>query len=218
MKHFWMKVAVGLVVAAVVGSVAAYSFLPERLPMHWNVRGEVDGWGSKSFAVAFLPSVMVGLLALFLALPWLSPRQFTLDTFRSTYEYIVALVLGLCLYIHALTLWAGWSGRLDVSRAIVGGVCLMFAAMGNVLGKVKRNLYVGVRTPWTIASDRVWISTHRLAARMFVAVGLVGLAACLLADGMWTFIVLMVGVGAAAVIPIVYSLVLYKRLERRGEV
>ena len=44
----------------------------------------------------------------------------------------------------------------------------MFAALGNVLGKVKRNFYVGIRTPWTIASERVWISTHRLAARLFV--------------------------------------------------
>lgn len=218
MNHFWMKVAVALVAVAAIGSAAAYPFLPAQLPMHWNIDGEVDAWGAKNLVVPLLPAAMLGLLALFLALPWLSPQKFSLDTFRATYEYIVALVLGLCVYIHALTLWAGWSGRLDVSRAIIGGVCLLFVAMGNVLGKVKRNFYVGVRTPWTIASDRVWIGTHRLAARMFVAAGLVGLVACLFADGMWTFIVLMVGVGAAAVIPIVYSLVLYKRLERRGEV
>jgi uncharacterized membrane protein len=217
MNHIWMRISIGIVAATVVASAAVYPYLPERLPMHWNINGEVDGWGSKQVAVPLLPGAMVGLLALFAALPSMSPKNFKLDSFRSTYEYIVALVLGLCGYIHVLTLWAGWSGRLDVSRAIIAGVCLMIAFLGNVLGKVKRNFYVGVRTPWTIASERVWINTHRLAARLFVAAGLAGLVASQLLDGKWTLIVVLGGMGGAALIPVVYSLIFYKRLERRGE-
>jgi uncharacterized membrane protein len=218
MKRVWWWTAVGIVAATAVGSALAYPALPDRLPMHWNIDGEVDRWGDKQMVVPLVPAMMLGLLGLFAALPWLSPKQFTLDTFRATYEYIVALIIALCAYIQVLTLWAGWSGRLDISQAIIGGVCLMTALLGNVLGKVKRNFYVGIRTPWTIASDRVWISTHRIAARFFVAAGLIGLAACLVTSGMWTFVVLMVVMGAAGLIPVVYSLVLYKRLERRGEV
>ncbi len=218
MNRMWMKVSLGIVAITVLASAAAYAYLPEKMPMHWNVAGEVDGWGPKHVAVPLMPAVMVGLLALFAALPWLSPKKFTLDTFRPTYEFIVFLVMAMCAYIHGLTLFAGWTGRLDISQALIGGACLMFAALGNVLGKVKPNLYVGVRTPWTLASDRVWISTHRLAAKMFVAAGLVGLATCLVVSGKWMVIVLIAAIGSAALIPVIYSLVFYKRLERRGEV
>ena len=101
-------------------------------------------------------------------------------------------------------------------RWVVAGAYLLFALLGNVLGKVQRNFWVGVRTPWTLASDTVWTQTHRLAAWLFVAGGLVGFAATLAgASGVWLFVGVLV---AIAGVPVVYSLVLYKRLERQGRV
>ena len=89
----------------------------------------------------------------------------------------------------------------------------MFALLGNVLGKVRRNFYVGVRTPWALASERVWNATHRLAGKTFVAAGLVGLVLTAAGLNGWpTFVSLMVG----AFVPILYSLVYYKQLERSG--
>jgi uncharacterized membrane protein len=90
---------------------------------------------------------------------------------------------------------------------------LFFALMGNVLGRIRRNFYMGVRVPWTLASERVWNDTHRLAAWLMVAGGLTG------------FVMLMAGLPVAAalavlgvvlVVPVVYSFVHYKQLERRG--
>lgn len=90
--------------------------------------------------------------------------------------------------------------------------------IGNVLGNVRRNFWVGVRTPWTIASERVWNDTHRLAARLFVVAALAGLAVILLplplaAVSITTFVLIM----AAALVPVFYSLWDYKRLQWRGE-
>ena len=90
----------------------------------------------------------------------------------------------------------------------------MIALLGNVLGKVQRNFYVGVRTPWTIADERVWNATHRLAAKTFVIGGLTGLAFALVAGWSWLSFVAIL---AAALVPVIYSLVYYKQLERRGE-
>ena len=82
-----------------------------------------------------------------------------------------------------------------------------------MLGKVKRNFWLGVRTPWTLASDRVWYSTHRLAGKTMVTGGLVVLAAAL--AGLPPY-VSTAALLAGALVPVVYSLVYYKRLERTG--
>jgi uncharacterized membrane protein len=216
MSRVYALFALAIVVAAWIGSLAVYPSMPQKVPIHWNIRGEVDGYGDKSVAAFVTPVAMLGLFALFQALPWLSPRQFSLDTFRGTYEFLVSLIMALFAYIHGLMLWAAHGGPLDLNRALVGGLCLFFVLIGNVLGKVRRNFYVGVRTPWTLASERVWIDTHRLAARLFVAAGVSGLLICLAIGGPTAFIATGGLILLAAFIPAIYSLVHYKRLDRQG--
>ncbi|HET6882797.1 MAG TPA: DUF1648 domain-containing protein [Pirellulales bacterium] len=216
MTRFYFAMGVGLTVAAWVAALAAYPYLPEKVPIHWNIRGEVDGYGQKQWAVFLTPGVMIALLGLFRVLPWLSPKPFTLDTFRGTYEFAVALTMGLMAYIHGLTLWAAWAGPVDLGRALIAGLCLFFALLGNVLGKVRRNFFMGVRTPWTLASERVWIDTHRLAARLFVAAGVIGFVLSLALGGTTAFMAAFALIMLAAFVPAVYSLIHYKRLERQG--
>jgi uncharacterized membrane protein len=102
----------------------------------------------------------------------------------------------------------------SADRAILGGVCLLFALLGNVMGKVRRNFFIGVRTPWALANERVWNATHRFAAKTFVLGGVIGFALTAVGVKGWLpFAVLMAG----ALIPVGYSLLVYKQLERRGE-
>lgn len=216
MSRVYTLFAPSIVVAAWIASLAVYQLLPEKVPIHWNIRGEVDGYGDKSVAAFVTPAAMLGLWALFRALPWLSPRPFAIDTFRGTYEFVVSLVIALFAYIHGLMLWAAYGGKLDFSRALVGGLCLFFVLIGNVMGKVRRNFFMGVRTPWTLASERVWIDTHRLAARLFVAAGVCGFLLCLAIGGPIAFIAAGGLIVIAAFVPAIYSLVHYKRLERQG--
>lgn len=203
-----------LVAAAFVANLLAYSHLPNLVPTHWNFKGAADGYSPKWAVFLIGPGFMAAVMILFRFLPWLSPKQWEVDAFRSTYLYIMLVLLCLVAYLNALTLLAGLGRPINVGRATIGGICLLFALLGNVLGKVRRNFYIGVRTPWALASERVWNATHRLAAKTFVVAGLLGLA--LTAVGLigWpTFVPLMVG----ALIPVVYSLVFYKQLERNGQ-
>jgi len=117
-------------------------------------------------------------------------------------------------YFDALVLWAGVGHSVNVGRAGLFGVCVLFALLGNVMGKVRRNFYIGVRTPWALANERVWNATHRLAAKTFVVGGLAGVALIVMGFNGWPpFISLMAG----ALIPVLHSLYFYKQLERRGE-
>ena len=218
----WLIVSVALTVVAFAGSLGVYHFgydrLPEQVPTHWNIHGEPDGWTPKEdiFGVFLLiPLVMVLLIVVMLILPWLSPKHFEVDRFRDVYGYIMMLVIAMIGYLHVVTLLASFGNQVDLVRLLVGGIFLFFALLGNVLGRVQRNFWIGVRTPWTLANETVWIDTHRLAAWLFVAAGLIGFVAVLLGVPLlWCFVGLMV----AALVPVIYSLVLYKRLARQGRI
>ena len=194
-------------------SAAAYPSLPDRIPTHWNAAGDIDGWSGRT-AVFYLPAGMFVLLGVLCAVPWLSPRHFEVDTFRGTYAFIVVLVLLLMGCIHVLTLLPPLGWQFSMNKAIMSVMMLFFMLLGNVLGKVQRNFFVGVRTPWTLASERVWTETHRLAARVFVGIGLVGLVTTLAGASIFVTLGLLL-VGVLTVVG--FSLVRYKQLERRGE-
>jgi uncharacterized membrane protein len=86
--------------------------------------------------------------------------------------------------------------------------------MGNVMGKVRRNFWVGIRTPWTLASERVWNATHRFAGKAMVLVGVAGLIVGLGSELYWAWLAMIL---AGLLSPVLYSLIYYKRLERRGQ-
>jgi uncharacterized membrane protein len=214
MTRKYYLAGLALIAAVIAATLVAYPHLPNTVPMHWDTHGHVNGWGPRWWLLVIDPGVMAGILLLFSVLPWLSPRHFELDTFRSTYLYIMVAILAMLAYVHALILAASLSWVVDVSRAVIGGASLLVALTGNVLGKVRRNFFVGVRTPWTIANEHVWNATHRFAARTFFAAGLVGLACAILGAPFW---LPLAAILTGALAPAVYSLILYKQLERRGE-
>jgi uncharacterized membrane protein len=218
MNRIYFALSLLLTAGMIIGSAVINSQLPERVPIHWNIHGQVDGYGSRAVASFLLPSIAAGMLLLFAVLPWASPKPFALDSFRETYWFIVLVVTCMMVYVQCVLLWAAAGGHVDAVRAILLGMLVMFGCMGNVMGKVRRNLYVGVRTPWTLANDRVWNETHRLAGRMFVAAAVLGVPMLLLPVPVMIVFVAVVGlILAAALFPAGYSLVLYRRLDAEGQ-
>ena len=217
MNRVYWSVAIGLAALGLGISAWAYSSLPESIPAHWNIHGRVDGHGSRA-TVFFMPAVAFGMLLFFALLPALSPRQFEVDSFRSTYLYLMVVVTGLLVYLQGVILMAtfreiGGGPRFDLGRALLFGLFVFFGLMGNVMGKVRKNFYIGIRVPWTLASDRVWNDTHRLAAWLMVAGAVVGLILVVVGAPIIAPFVVLIG---SLLIPVVYSFFHYKALERRG--
>ena len=205
--------ASGLITGAVLAATLfAYDRLPARIPTHWNIDGVANGFGPRAMIFAF--SVMMeGLALLWAVLPAVSPRRYEVERFGATWWRGGLLVVALFGYMQAMLLWSLLGGRVALGRAMLGGVALLVVLLGNVLGKVRSNFWFGVRTPWTLASERVWYATHRLAAKTMVAGGLAALA-LLLAGLPVRYAHAAILAGALA--PALWSLVYYKRLERSG--
>src|SRR5262245_5306113 len=218
MSRLYFALSVATIVLTLAVSAAVYSRLPGQIPTHWNLQGQVDGHGPRE-NVFLLPVVISRMLRLLWVLPWLSPKKFEIDSFRSTYWCIALALMVFIAYVHGLTIWAAITGGVGIVRALLAGMLLMFGVIGGSLASVRRNFWVGVRTPWTIASDRVWDDTHRLAARAFIAAAAIGMAVLILplslpAAGSVVLTLIM----AAAIGPAIYSLVHYKQLQSRGEI
>ncbi len=217
-RPYWI-IAIALTLGAWALAAWYYPALPQSVPTHWNIDGNPDRWGDKSWATFLTPLLMAVFLVVFACLPALSPKHFELDTFRSTYLYIMVLMTALFFYINAVVLQGTWQEvsdgpkSFDLGRALIGGIFLFFALMGNVMGKVRKNFYIGIRVPWTLASDRVWNDTHRLAAWLMVGVGILGFI--LVVAGVHTMVAFGLLIGSM-IIPVVYSFVHYKSLERKG--
>ena len=203
----------GMVVALTLAfTLAMYSKLPVTIAAHWNGAGQVNGYGPRGFVFIFTGCMVVTML-LWTVLPWLSPKRFVVDTFEATYWQICFVMVAMLAYFQCVMVWGAYSPSMPINRAMFGGLAVFLGLLGNVMGKVRRNFWIGIRTPWTLASERVWYSTHRFAAKTMVlgaALALAGVVAGLPLALCLT--VLLVG----PIIPAFYSLLIYKRLERKG--
>ena len=198
----------------VVGAFAAvglkYPGLPDPMPSHWNMAGQVDGWMPKFWGAFLVPIAMAAMWLVFLVLPRISPRGFEMEPFLRAWGVLKVTILALMLFIGVLVLRAATSRGALSHSAVFCALGVLFVVIGNVLGKVTRNFFVGIRTPWTLASEEVWYRTHRLAGKLFVAAGLFVAATSFLRLSVWPF---MISIGLAALVPVVYSYVIYRRLE-----
>jgi uncharacterized membrane protein len=200
------------IAAAIAITAVVYNGLPGQVATHWDAHLQPNGYSPKWALFLIGPGAMAAVLLLSLLGPWLSPKQFAVDAFSSTWRRLTFLLFCLMAYLYAVILWAGAGHQIDEGRIIIGGVCVFVAMAGNLLGKVRRNFFMGIRTPWTLASEQVWYATHRLAAKTVTVGGVVGLILTLIGARGWPVVVLV----ASALVPALYSLVLYKREQREA--
>ena len=205
-----LVISLGLIGAALLYSLLLFRSLPNPTPSHWDAQGRVNGY-SNPWVVCFLtPAMMLVVLGIMLALPKMSPDKFRVDSWMSTYNLIVVLVFALFAGIHFIALSASRNAANLSPKLLVGMIFIFFAILGNFIGKVRRNFWVGVRTPWTLSSDSVWNIVHRRAGQLWVAAGILG--AILVAVGLpfWVSFTLLI---VSAFVPVVHSYFVWKRIE-----
>lgn len=183
--------------------------LGERVPIHWNAQGEVDRYGSRLEGLIGIPLVTLGVSALLAFLPRVEPRRRHLEQSAKAYHALWVLVLVVLGVVHAAVLFTGVGRAVPVGTLVPGLMGLLLVVMGNYLSKVRSNFFFGIRTPWTLASERSWDRTHRLAGRLFAGVGILTLLA-LPSGSSATAAVLFAGLLIAIGVSTVYSYLVWR--------
>ena len=196
--HWVLLAAMFALAAATWGSV------PARIPVHWNLVGQVDRYGGRFEGVLAMPLVAAAVYLLMLWLPRLDPGRANYETFAGAYATFRLAVLAVLAGIYGVVqLWA--HGR-EVSVAtwaplLVGALLVV---VGSLLGKLRPNWFVGIRTPWTLSSKVSWTRTHRLGGWLFIGLGVLTMAMAML--GMrWAFGTMLAALVAVAIGLVVYS-------------
>ena len=204
-------VSLVLIVAATLVGILLWNQLPEQMASHWDVNDQVNGYMPKFWGLFLMPLVTLGMLALFLVIPEIDPLKANIAQFREAFNLFIALIIGFMIYVHGLTLaWSLGYHNFKMSTAMLPFMGLLFIAIGFMLRKAKRNFFIGIRTPWTLSSDRVWDETHRLGAILFMASGVLAVIGGFF-GGMVAFWMLFVPLIGSTLFLLVYSYVLYRR-------
>lgn len=190
---------------------------PVPLPTHWNIHGQPDAFSDKWTAL-LMPVLIAGATSLiFYFLPVLEPRKEHLKQSQGLVfsAWAVLLLMSILVQFAVVSVALHWS--VHGTSFILAGVGLTFAVIGNQLGKSRSMFLVGIRTPWTLSSEEVWIRTHRLAGKLMVAGGLLLTATAFLPlpNGM-TATVMGAVIAASVIVPIVYSYILWRREQGSG--
>lgn len=208
----WLSLLAVLAMMA-AGAAVALS-LPEgvQLPLHWSQYGEPDRMGSKWEALLMPGAITAVISLIFHFLPSLEPRTKDFERSRGLYltTWIGLLIVMATAQVAVTGSALGWG--LPMFPLIQGSIGLLFLLIGNQLGKSRRMFLVGIRTPWTLSSEEVWIRTHRLAGKLLVAGGLLLIAAALLPVPPGARPLLLIGVPVVALLlPALWSFVLWRR-------
>jgi len=199
-----------LLAAMVVLAAMSWGSAPDRIPTHWNLRGEVDGYGGKTTGLLLMPAMGVGLYVLMLFLPRIDPGRANYGRFTGAYYLIRASVLVFLAIFYGFThLWMRGI-QLDANKFVGITVGALLILLGNLFGKIRPNWFVGMRTPWTLSSKRAWTRTHRLAGWVLIAGGVTIMAAGFLGSAaavIVSVVVMVGGLGWAAV----YSYLVWRK-------
>ena len=200
-----------LVIIAIVFSLAVYNHLPDSMASHWNVNDQVNGYISRFWGAFLMPIISIGMLGLFLLIPNIDPLKANIAKFRETFNAFITAIMVFLLYMHFLTvLWNLGYQNFRMSMAMLPAVGLILIFAGLMMRKAKRNFFIGIRTPWTLSSDRVWDQTHHLGSILFIISGILAFVGAFF-DGTTAFWLILVPIVGSTIFLMVYSYVLYQR-------
>lgn len=205
-KDWYLFILVAIMFFA---SLLLYSRLPEKMPTHWNIAGEVDNYSSRFWGAFMMPVLALGILLLMLLTPLIDPRKENYSKFSSSYRAIRSILIVFFTGLHFLLLIASLGYNINIGKFVTLGVGVMFFIMGNYMPKVRHNYFLGIKVPWTLASDKVWKKTHRLAGKLFVISGIIMFLGIFFSDLIRFWLIIICAIGSSLV-SMVYSYVIYR--------
>ena len=198
-----------VILISVVAGIIVYDQLPDLMASHWNANDQVDGYMSKFWVVFMMPLINVGLLVLFLVIPYIDPLKENIAKFRGIFNSFIFVMALFMTYVWSLTvLWNLDAGSFELGSALLPAMGLLFIFVGYMIRTARRNWFIGIRTPWTLSSDHVWKETHRVGGNLFmISGGITILGIFFGVNAVWFVLVPVLG---STVFLYIYSYILYR--------
>jgi len=197
-----------VVILAVIIAFFVYPSLPNRVPIHWGIDGSPDNHGPAWIGAFLLPLLMAIVLLILIVVPKIAIFKKNMAKFEKQYWQLGYALMLFFMLVYALTLLPNFGYNFNMSQLITMPMAMLFISIGVLMPSFKRNFFVGIRTPWTLANDTVWEETHKFGGKAFI---LAGFAMFLVVP----FPPVTIGIGVGAVIVAALASVVYSYLSFR---
>lgn len=197
-----------LCTVVIIPEISVYSKLPDRIATHFDVYGQPDQYSSKNFAVFGIPLVMTVIQLILCIITNLFHQTDKRDFINRAIRFISPATLCFAqLYILLYSL-----GQIkNITSVICTFMSVLFVIAGNYMPKIRRNMFLGIRTPHTLSNQEVWDKTHRFSGVIFFICGIVMIPFSLVNN----FIAVIMIIAIMIIIPIVYSEMMYRLVNQK---
>jgi uncharacterized membrane protein len=167
-KNILVKITIlFVIIASFAMSAFFYPLLPNQMASHWNIKGDVDGYLSKFWALFLMPIISLILFLFFILIPKIDPLRENIGKFIKYYHgFIIVLILFL-YYLYYVTLILNIGFKFNIIQLLAPAFAGFFYYIGILMENLKRNWFIGIRTPWTLSSDKVWLKTHKVGGKLY---------------------------------------------------
>ena len=184
---------------------------PNKIPTHFNFDGIADDYSDKLQGLLLLPGINILMYFVFIILPIIDPSRKNYGLFQDKFK-IIRIVLHLFLaFAFFLIAFYSLGYHFNMSFLIIYSILLVFLIIGNYLGNVRHNYFIGIRTPWTLSNEDIWKKTHRLAAKVWVIASLLTMAVLPFVPANVAEFIFLGYIALITIIPIFYSYLLFKK-------
>ncbi len=183
--------------------------LPEKVPMHWNIKEEIDRYGDK-IELIIIPILLPLLVyVIFLVVPKIDPKN-KLNKMGNKLQTIKVLLTTFMSILALFIIYSAKNQSFTNPNYIVLLIGILYIILGNYFKTIKANYFIGIRTPWTLENETVWKETHKLGGKMWFVGGIIVVLSSLILDKRPNFTIFLIITGIITIIPIVYSYLLFR--------
>lgn len=205
----------------------------DKVAMHYDINGNVDRYGSKYENFIF-PVSMIAITIFWLIFIWYyekkaksASQEKEREEAKSNAKVIYFVAGGMTVMFGVMQCFFLYGNLvqerdnlnylpfdINVITNVLLGILLI--VLGNYLPKTKLNSTVGVRTPWSMQNDIVWVKSNRFGGMAGVFSGLVIIIQALLIKGMTSTLITVGIIVLFAIISTIYSYYIYKNLKTKN--
>ncbi len=187
--------------------------LPEEVPMHWNINGEIDRYGEK-IELLLIPILLPLLIyIIFLVVPKIDPKN-KISKMGNKYQHIKILLTTFMSILALFIIYTAKNQSFANPNYIVLLVGIFYTILGNYFKTIKANYFIGIRTPWTLENETVWKETHKLGGKMWFVGGIIVVISSLILEKQLNFTLFMISTGIITIVPIAFSYFKFKEIRK----
>jgi len=212
-RVIWLIMLIPAVYLAII-----WNHIPETVPMHFDLKGNVDRYGSRDdFKVLIIALIIInaGVYLLVSNIYRIDPKR----NAAQNKDRMQRIAFYVCAYLSAIwvmIIYATVHGDSSmIMKFVFVAMGLLFALLGSNMYNIQPNYFAGIRLPWTLENEDNWRKTHQFAGRLWFFGGLIiALAALLLRNGQAIYIS-AAALAVLIIIPIVFSYNLYRKQTKK---